>query len=81
MKRISLFLSFVFACSLGACASDSSVTCDVVWSDDNTEVGTATLVYEALDDVDLALEYCKQDQADHEQRPAEAKFHACSCST
>lgn len=82
MQRITLFLSFSFACVLGAvaCADDPAVTCDVVWSANGMEVGSATIVYDGIDDVDAALEMCLEDQASHEDRPAEATMHNCNCS-
>jgi hypothetical protein len=82
MQRITLFLSFSFACVLGAvaCADDHAVTCDVVWSANGMEVGSATIVYDGIDDVDAALEMCLEDQADHADRPAEATMHNCNCS-
>lgn len=81
MKRISLALSFALAVCAGACASESDVTCDVVWTVDDQEVGQTTFVYEALDDVDLGVDMCKEDQAEHEERPAETNGFHCNCST
>jgi hypothetical protein len=81
MKRITLFLSFSFACLLGACASEKDVTCEVVWSANDQELGRATIVYEGLDDVDAGLDACLEDQADHQSRPMDATMHACNCST
>ncbi|HLT34706.1 MAG TPA: hypothetical protein VK034_00440 [Enhygromyxa sp.] len=82
MKRITLFLSFSFACVLGsmACADDPAVSCDVVWSANSMEVGRATIVYDGIDDVDAALEMCLEDQATHESRPDTAMMHNCNCS-
>lgn len=81
MKRITLFLSFSFACVLGsACADEPAVTCEVVWSANDAEVGRATIVYEGIDDVDAGLQLCLEDQVDHEERPAEATMHNCNCS-
>ena len=83
MKRITLFLSFSFACVLGAvaCADDPAVSCTVIWSANDMEVGRGTIVYDGIDDVDAALEMCLEDQADHEERPAEATMHNCNCSS
>lgn len=81
MQRLFSFLCFSFACVLGAtaCADDPAVTCEVVWSANGMEVGSATIVYDGIDDVDAALDMCFADQADHEDRPAEATMHNCSC--
>jgi hypothetical protein len=82
MKRITLSLSFVSACLLSAaCAEDPAVTCEVVWTSNGAEVGSATLVYDGLDDVDEGLANCLVDQADDPARPAEATMHECNCST
>ena len=82
MKRITLLSSFVFALVLGACSGPADVTCDVVWSDaDDNELGTGTITYEELDDVDAAVEMCKEDQADEADRPDGTMKFACSCST
>lgn len=82
MKRILLSLSFVSASLLSvACAEDSGVTCDVVWSNNGAEVGTTTIVYDNLDNVDDGLASCLVDQADHPDRPDSATMHACNCST
>jgi len=87
MSRISSFipaitLSFVFsfAALLGACASEPDISCDVVWSHDEVEMGNATIVYETIDNVNAALDACYEDQADHPDRPADATKYACSCS-
>ena len=81
MKRISLSLSFLVACVFGsACAGEEEVTCEVIWSADGVEVGSAMIVYDG-DDVDAAVEDCLIDQADHEDRPATATMHNCNCST
>jgi hypothetical protein len=82
MKRITWFISFSFACVLGAaCADDPAVTCEVVWSANDMEVGRGTITYDGMDDLDAALELCLEDQADHDDRPAEAMMHVCNCST
>jgi hypothetical protein len=82
MKRITWFLSFSFACVLGAaCAEDPSVICDVVWSANGMEVGSGTITYDNLENVDAAVDMCLEDQADHEDRPAEATNYNCNCST
>src|SRR5690606_23097415 len=54
MQRLFSFLCFSFACVLGAtaCADDPAVTCEVVWSANGMEVGSATIVYDGIDDVD-----------------------------
>lgn len=82
MKRITLLFSFAFACLAGAaCSSEADVTCEVIWSDNDMEVGRATIVYDSLDDVDAGLEMCLEEQADHAERPAAATMHNCNCST
>lgn len=81
MKRLIFLLSFSFACVLGsACADDPAVTCEVVWSANDMEVGRTTIVYDGTDDVDAGLARCLDDQADHEDRPASATMHNCNCS-
>jgi hypothetical protein len=77
---LALALAFSFATLLGACASDSDITCDVVWSKDEVQLGTGTIVYDTIDDIDAALDACYEDQATHEQRPSDATKYACSCS-
>lgn len=82
MKRIILSLSFAFACLLGACSSEADVSCDVVWSDaDGNELGTGTIVYEALDDAQAGVDMCKEDQVDEPDRPADTAMFTCNCST
>lgn len=82
MKRIILSSTFLFACLLGACSTEKDVICDVVWSDqDNTELGTGTITYEALDDVDAGLDMCEADQETHDDRPADTAFYTCNCRT
>lgn len=82
MKRIVLLSSFAFACVFGvACAEDPSVTCDVTWSANDMEVGSTTIAYDGIDNVDTALAMCFEDQADHEDRPADASMYNCDCST
>jgi hypothetical protein len=80
MQRFVLSLSFVFAALLGACSNEKVVVCDIVWSDANDmQVGTGVLEYDS-DDVDAALEDCKEDQMDHEERPEAAVQYSCNCS-
>lgn len=82
MKRIILSSTFLIACLLGACSTEKDVICDVTWSDQSdTEVGVATITYEALDDVDSGLDMCKMDQETHDERPAEAAGYNCNCRT
>ncbi len=82
MKRILLSATFLLSCALGACASEGAVTCDVKWSaNDDTELGTATIVYEGLDDVNEGLDLCESDQETHEERPGTAVKYTCDCST
>ena len=83
MKHIILSFTFLAACLIGgACTSERDVTCDVIWSDGNdTELGRATIVYEGLDDVDMGLDMCLEEQADHPDRPTDATAHNCDCST
>lgn len=82
MKRTVLSAAFLFSCLLGACSSEKDVTCDVMWSaSDDTELGSATIVYEGLDDVDMGLEMCQEEQEDHGDRPADTMKYSCDCST
>lgn len=82
MKRIILLSSFAVACVLGACSSAADVTCDVVWQDaDENPLGMGTIVYEELDDVDMGVDMCKEDQADEADRPADTQRFVCNCST
>jgi hypothetical protein len=81
MNRIISLFSFSIACVLGAaCAEESAVICEVVWSANDMEVGRATITYDGMEDVDAALDLCFEDQADHEERPDAATMHNCSCS-
>lgn len=82
MKHILLSSTFLFACLLGACSSEEAVSCEVVWkAQDDTELGRGDIVYEGQDDVQTALDDCKQDQMDHEDRPTDAVSYSCNCST
>ncbi len=82
MKRIVLSSSFVLACVFGAaCSSEADVTCELVWSANDAEVGRTTIVYAELDDVDAGVEMCLEEQAEHPDRPAEATMHQCDCET
>ena len=82
MKRIALTAGFLISCLLGACSTERDVICDVVWSaNDDTELGTATIVYESLDDVDVGLSNCEEDQDSHEDRPDAAVKYTCNCQT
>jgi len=84
MKRIALSAGFLLSCLLGAgaCSNERDVICDVVWSDNaDNELGTATITYEALDDVDAGLEECKMDEDSHPDRPDDAVKYSCDCAT
>jgi hypothetical protein len=80
MQRIVLSSTFVFACLLGACTNEKVVVCEVVWSAEDTDIGSAVIEYDG-DDVDAALEDCKVDQETHEERPEMAATYTCNCST
>jgi hypothetical protein len=82
MKRIVLSSTFVVACLLGACSNEKDVICDVSWkAQDDTELGTGSIVYEALDDVDAGVEMCKEDQMTLAERPTDAVKFTCDCSS
>lgn len=81
MRRIALTFALGFGLLLGACATEKDVVCDVIWTQDGAEVGTATLVYDSLDDVDAGLEMCEVDQGTDDRRPAEANGYTCNCRT
>lgn len=82
MKRIALSATFLISCMLGACSTERDVICDVTWStDDDTEVGSTSIVYDALDDVNAGLDMCETDQETHEERPTDAVKYMCNCST
>lgn len=80
MKRILLSSTFAFTCLLGACSGEDVVVCEVVWSAEDTEIGSGVIEYDG-DDVDAALEACKEDQMTHEERPDMAAQYTCNCST
>jgi hypothetical protein len=81
MKRFVLSSTFVLAGLLGACSNEKIVICDVVWSaQDDSELGSGMIEYDG-DDVDAALDDCKEDQMTHEERPDAAVKYTCNCSS
>ena len=80
LRLIPLVFAFAFASLAGACAGEDQVSCEVVWTMADSEVGRAEIVYDT-DSVDQAIEDCFIDQADHPDRPMNAAAYECSCKT
>lgn len=83
MTRTFLALSFALSAAFVGCADGPlDYDCTVTWFDGDTEVGSVELdTMRDIEDPDVAVTQCGDEQGTHPDRPLEATRYECDCSS